>query len=158
MCPPHAAAALRLHGADWLRSSETGASLDEAAEGIVARMGAAAGSGSSSDEPGSSGAGGWRAPAEAWEAELAAELAAGEGPVMEALGAYLRSVETELAGSSSSTSSSSSGSGGGDGELAARLRAAVARYDIPAAPEGCFPALFSRWLQGSGSALLLCAR
>lgn len=31
------------------------------------------------------------------------------------------------------------------GELGSKLSQAVAQFDIPAAPDGCFPALFTRW-------------
>lgn len=65
-----------------------------------------------------------------WGAELAAELAAGEGPVMEALNSYLRHVET------------SADSGGSSWQW--KLGAAIAKFDVPAAPDGCFPALFNR--------------
>ena len=65
-----------------------------------------------------------------WGAELAAELAAGEGPVMQALNTYLRHVET-------------SGDGGGT-TWQWKLGAAIGKFDIPAAPDGCFPALFNR--------------
>ena len=67
---------------------------------------------------------------EDWGAELAAELAAGEGPVMAALNSYLRHVET------------SADSGGSSWQW--KLGSAIAKFDIPAAPDGCFPALFSR--------------
>lgn len=63
-----------------------------------------------------------------WGAELATELAAGEGPVMEALQAYCRHIETD-------------GESGGS-EWQWKLGAAIARYDVPAAPDGCFPAIF----------------
>ncbi len=62
--------------------------------------------------------------------EVAAELAAGEGPVMEALNAYLRHVETD-------------GDGGGT-SWQWKLGSAISQFDIPAAPDGCFPALFNR--------------
>lgn len=65
-----------------------------------------------------------------WSAELAEELAAGEGPVMEALNSYLRHVET------------SADSGGSTWQW--KLGAAIAKFDVPAAPDGCFPALFNR--------------
>jgi pimeloyl-ACP methyl ester carboxylesterase len=67
-----------------------------------------------------------------WDHELASELASGEGPVMEALGSYLRHVETAADG------------GGGRWHL--RLAAAIAQFDSPAAPDACFPALFGRAL------------
>jgi pimeloyl-ACP methyl ester carboxylesterase len=68
----------------------------------------------------------------AWDAELSAELAAGEGPVMQALQSYLSYVET-------------TGESGGS-RWQWKLGAAIAKYDVPAAPDGCFPALFSRAL------------
>ncbi|GAB4818230.1 hypothetical protein N2152v2_005276 [Parachlorella kessleri] len=151
-----------LAASDWLRSS--GSSIDEAGQGagaaaaltVISQMdtqdgscsdgsgsnGAAAaaaatgGNGaSSSSSSGGSESGGRRAARRAaWEAELAAELAAGEGPVMAALETYLRRVEADAAG------------GGSSAELGPRLWEAVANFDIPAAPEGCFPALFTRAL------------
>lgn len=65
-----------------------------------------------------------------WEAELAAEIAAGEGPVLQALSSYFRHLETDAEG----------GSEGNAPELAAAISAA----DLPATPDGCFPALFGR--------------
>lgn len=65
-----------------------------------------------------------------WGAEVAAELAAGEGPVMEALHAYLRHVET-------------TGDGGGS-TWQWKLGSEIGKFDVPAAPDGCFPALFNR--------------
>lgn len=75
-------------------------SLDEEgnAAGLIRKMGASSassengGAGSWSSGPGEVAEGGaarWRTRA-AWEAELAAELAAGEGPVMEAIDSYIR--------------------------------------------------------------------
>jgi pimeloyl-ACP methyl ester carboxylesterase len=68
-----------------------------------------------------------------WEAELAAELAAGEGPVINALKSYLEHVET-------------CADGGGDSrnDWEWKLGKVIARYDVPAAPDGCFPALFTK--------------
>ena len=66
----------------------------------------------------------------AWEAELSAELAAGEGPVMEALQSYLSFVETTGSGANA--------------RWQWRLGAAIAKFDVPASPDGCFPALFSK--------------
>jgi hypothetical protein len=69
---------------------EEGRGLGEA-QRIIDRM--ASGSGSDAEGVGgASSGGGAAAQRAAWEAELAAELAAGEGPVMAALEAYLRSV------------------------------------------------------------------
>jgi hypothetical protein len=84
--------------------------------------------------PGCSGTG-----REAWEAALAAEIAAGEGPVLRALGSYLRHLEESATG----------GGGGSEAEeeeaaAAAALAEAIQRYDLPATPDGCFPALFGR--------------
>lgn len=118
---------------DWLRGGDSGSSVDdgeERAAGVIGRIDPAdstAPVGAPERGPGTQAG---AAAAAAWEAELAAELAAGEGPVMEALEAYLREVESDM--------------GVGGSELAARLGAAVARFDVPAAPEGCFPALFTR--------------
>lgn len=67
-----------------------------------------------------------------WEAEIASELATGEGPVMRALTAYLRHVET-------------AGDGGGSA-WHWRLGTAIAKFDVPWSPDGCFPALFNRAL------------
>lgn len=66
-------------------------------------------------------------------AEVAAEFAAGEGPVMRALGSYLRHLETAADG----------GSVEAEAEAAA-LAQAIASHDLPATPDGCFPALFGR--------------
>jgi len=82
--------------------------------GMGFNLGGSGGSGASSD----------------WGAELAAELAAGEGPVMEALNAYLRHVET-------------TGDGGGS-TWQWKLGSEIGKFDVPAAPDGCFPALFNR--------------
>lgn len=68
----------------------------------------------------------------AWEAELAAELATGEGPVMKALQCYLSFVETTGSGANT--------------RWQWRLGAAISKFDVPASPDGCFPALFSRAL------------
>ncbi|KAL4854579.1 Pheophytinase [Chlorella vulgaris] len=68
-------------------------------------------------------------------AEVAAEFAAGEGPVMRALGSYLRHLETAADG----------GSVEAEAEAAA-LAQAIASHDLPATPDGCFPALFGRAL------------
>ena len=64
-----------------------------------------------------------------WTDEVTTELAAGEGPVMNALNAYLSHVET-------------AGDGGGS-EWQWKLGSAIAKFDIPAAPDGCFPAIFN---------------
>lgn len=73
------------------------------------------------------------APDSGWEAELASELAAGEGPVINALKSYLQHVET-------------CADGGGDArnDWEWKLGRVIARYDVPAAPDGCFPALFTK--------------
>ncbi|KAL4435621.1 hypothetical protein ABPG77_002584 [Micractinium sp. CCAP 211/92] len=103
--------------------------------------GPAAGSTANSSAEGSLVAAG--SSAAAWEAELAAEIAAGEGPVLESLGRYLRHLETTAAGSTG-------GGGGSDEEGAgqqAALAQAIAAFDLPQTPDGCFPALFGRALQ-----------
>lgn len=126
---PAATAALGLDGA---ASASSLASFSEEeggrASALINRLpdgaGAAASAPGGSDTSSSSGG-------RAWEAELAAEIAAGEGPVLAALGGYLSHLETAAEGG---------GSADGDGELAA----AIAAFDAPATPEGCFPALFGR--------------
>ena len=84
----------------------------------------------------------------AWEAELAAEIAAGEGPVLTALGRYFRHIETSVESGSSSGSKgdASAAAGDDDAPLQADLAAAIAAFDLPATPDGCFPALFGRAL------------
>lgn len=95
----------------------------------------------------------------AWEAEVAAEVAAGEGPVIDALSAYLLHVEEagdaalhDSGVGSSSNNSNSSGAGGSgaaaaaERQLRSRVAAAIQRHDAPASPGGCFPALFGRSL------------
>lgn len=67
-----------------------------------------------------------------WEAELAAELAAGEGSVLQALRSYVRHLETSADGGSSA--------------LQWQLGPIIAQFDVPATPDGCFPALFNRAL------------
>ena len=68
-----------------------------------------------------------------WGEELAVEVAAGEGPVMAALDAYLRYLET-------------AGDGGGSA-WQWKLGAAISKYDVPGmASDGCFPVLFSKAL------------
>ena len=67
-----------------------------------------------------------------WDAELASELAAGEGAVMNALSSYLRHLETSA--------------DGGGAEWQWRLGQSIAKFDVPAAKDGCFPALFNRAL------------
>lgn len=88
-----------------------------------------------------SGSGGAVAPAPtgsgAWEAEMAAEIAAGEGPVLQALGSYFRHLETTADAGANTRSSSSE-------EEQAALTGAIAAFDAPATPDGCFPALFGR--------------
>eukprot|EP00887_Chlorella_sp_A99_P003679 scaffold7.g3679.t1 len=131
---------------------EGGAAAGRVIERALAQGASAAGSG-------------WQA----WEAEVAAELAAGEGPVLSALGAYLLHLEE--------TGGTDDGSGGGEGpllrglaglaaalatagadgdtvpgeqrrqeQLQELLAAAIAQHDAPACPGGCFPALFGRAL------------
>ena len=51
--------------------------------------------------------------------------------MLEALGSYLRHLETDA-------------DGGGSQQEQAALAAAIAAYDLPATPDGCFPALFGR--------------
>lgn len=77
-------------------------------------------------------AAGSAAASRSWDAELSAEIAAGEGPVLAALGSYFRHLET-----------TGSSDGGGQEEQAA-LAEAIAAFDAPATPCGCFPALFGR--------------
>ena len=69
-----------------------------------------------------------------WDSEMAAEIAAGEGPVLDALNSYFRHLET-----------TAGGSGGSSREEQAALAEAIAAFDAPATPDGCFPALFGRW-------------
>ncbi|PRW33974.1 deoxyribodipyrimidine photolyase isoform A [Chlorella sorokiniana] len=92
--------------------------------------------------PGSNGGGSSGAAASAsaaasrsWDAELAAEIAAGEGPVLDALTRYFCHLET-----------TAGGSGGSSWEEQAALAEAIAQFDMPATPDGCFPALFGRAL------------
>lgn len=100
--------------------------------------------------PGSNGTGGARSSARSasvaaavpgaavasrsWDSEMAAEIAAGEGPVLDTLNRYLRHLET-----------TAGGSGGSSREEQAALAEAIAAFDAPATPDGCFPALFGRW-------------
>lgn len=88
--------------------------------------------------PAEGGAAASNSSAASWEAELAAEIATGEGPVLEALGRYLRHLETDAAGGSATASSD-----------ADSLAAAIAAFDAPATPDGCFPALFGRCVLGA---------
>lgn len=94
------------------------------------------GSGSAESSPGAAGSG-----AAAWEAEIAAEIAAGEGPVLESLNRYLRRLEI----------TAEQGSGVDDAGRPAALAAAIAAFDLPQTPDGCFPALFGRWAAGEGA-------
>jgi hypothetical protein len=97
-----------------------------AGQQLIDRLATPAAASSSSNGSSSS-----KSAGSAWEAELATEFAAGEGPVLQALGSYLRHLETDA-------------DGGGSQQEQAALAAAIAAYDLPATPDGCFPALFGR--------------
>ena len=88
------------------------------------------------------------APGGAWESELASEIASSESQVLAALGSYLRHLEAAGGGGngiSSSGSVSDSDADAADGSaVPLLLAAAIAAFDAPATPNGCFPALFGR--------------
>lgn len=111
-------------------------------DGLAEPSGPAAGSsGSTGAGPGPASGG-----AAAWEAELAAEIAAGEGPVLATLGRYLRHLETTAAGGAGGEGGNSDEEGVGQ---QAALAGAIAAFDLPQTPDGCFPALFGRCVGGS---------
>lgn len=119
---PTAAGTLGLSGA--AAGSLSSFSEEESGSALIDRLAVPAGSGPAAAAPGGRG----------WEAELAAEFAAGEGPVLQALGSYFRHMETSV---------DPAGVGGSDAERAA-LAGAIAAFDTPPTPDGCFPALFGR--------------
>ncbi|KAL4425249.1 hypothetical protein ABPG75_009265 [Micractinium tetrahymenae] len=144
------AAAGNTAGASCSNTASGSFSEEEAGGEVIDRLPETSGSSSSGSGSGSSGAGAAAGSTAAWEAELAAEIAAGEGPVLESLGRYLRHLETTAA-SSGGSSKATVGGGSSDEEEAERqqaaLAAAVAAFDLPQTPDGCFPALFGRALQ-----------
>ncbi len=145
---PAAAAKQGLGGLGAAGGSSSGsisASFSEDEQGagkLIDRLGipqgTSAGGNGGGNGPGGSGgaASGAAAASRSWDAEIAAEIAAGEGPVLQALGSYFRHLET-TAGSA----------GGSTQQEQAALAEAIAAFDAPATPEGCFPALFGRWAE-----------
>lgn len=66
--------------------------------------------------------------------------------MIEALGRYLRHLETAGGPGSSSSAQAGQFSDGDEAGLQAVLAQAISAYDLPATPDGCFPALFGRAL------------
>ena len=131
---PAAAATQGLGAAASSGSSLSSYSEDDQAGRLVDRLAVPTSSSSGAAAPAPAGRG-------SWEAEVAAEIAAGEGPVLQALGSYFRHLETTAEAGATGSSSQ---------DEQAALAGAVAEFDAPATPDGCFPALFGRW------GLLLC--